>query len=147
MESHGYSFRSTSDTEVVLNLYHWLGPEGIRRLNGMFALAIWDQRKEQLFIARDHFGIKPLYYFQQGQRFAFASEIKSLLLLPGVEREIDDEALQQYLAFLWVPDPLTMFRGIFKLPAGHYAIFQHGRLEITKYWDLEFPPADHQYPS
>jgi asparagine synthase (glutamine-hydrolysing) len=147
LESHGYSFRSTSDTEVVLNLYHWLGPEGIRRLNGMFALAIWDQRKEQLFIARDHFGIKPLYYIQQGQRFAFASEIKSLLLLPGVEREIDDEALQQYLAFLWVPDPLTMFRGIFKLPAGHYAIFQRGRLEITKYWDLEFPPADHQYPS
>ncbi|HEY2827041.1 MAG TPA: asparagine synthase (glutamine-hydrolyzing) [Pirellulales bacterium] len=147
LESHGYSFRSTSDTEVVLNMYHWLGPDAIRRLNGMFALAIWDHRSERLFIARDHFGIKPLYYLQQGERFAFGSEIKSILLLPGAPREIDDEALQQYLAFLWVPDPLTMFRGIFKLPAGHHAIFQHGRLDITKYWDLEFPPADYHYPA
>jgi len=147
LESHGYAFRSTSDTEVVLNLYHWLGPEGIRRLNGLFAFAIWDQRQEHLLIARDHFGIKPLYYLQHGGRFAFASEIKSILLLPGVPREIDAEALQQYLTFLWVPDPLTMFRDIYKLPAGHYAIFKHGRLQITKYWDLEFPEADYQYPA
>jgi asparagine synthase (glutamine-hydrolysing) len=147
LESHGYSFRSTSDTEVVLNMYHWLGPEGIRRLNGMFALAIWDQRRERLFVARDHLGIKPVYYMQQGEQFAFASEIKSLLMLPGAPREIDDEALQQYLTFLWVPDPLTMFHGIYKLPAGHYAIFQRGRLEIQKYWDLEFPSADHHFPA
>jgi asparagine synthase (glutamine-hydrolysing) len=145
LESRGYRFHSTSDTEVVLNMYHCFGPEGIHRLNGMFALAIWDQRREQLFLARDHLGIKPLYYIQQGERFAFASEIKSLLLLPGMPREMDAEALQQYLTFLWVPDPLTMFRGIFKLPAGHQAIYRRGRLEITKYWDLEFPTADHQY--
>jgi asparagine synthase (glutamine-hydrolysing) len=147
LEAHGYVFRSTSDTEVVLNLYHLLGPEGICRLNGMFAFAIWDKRQESLFIARDHFGIKPLYYLHRGRQFAFASEIKSILLLPGVPREIDAEALQQYLTFLWVPDPLTMFSGIYKLPAGHYAIFKQGQLDITKYWDLEFPEADYQYPA
>jgi asparagine synthase (glutamine-hydrolysing) len=147
LESHGYAFRSTGDTEVVLNLYHWLGPDFVRRLNGMFALAIWDRREDRLLIARDHFGIKPLYYLQQGRRFAFASEIKSLLLLPGAPRELNYAALQQYLTFLWVPDPDTMFRGILKLPAGHLATYQRGRLETKKYWDLEFPSADYEYPA
>jgi asparagine synthase (glutamine-hydrolysing) len=145
LEAHGYQFKSNSDTEVVLNLYHWLGPESVSRLNGMFALAIWDARREQLFLARDHFGIKPLYYLHDGQKFAFASEIKSILMLPGVRREIDDEALQQYLSFLWVPDPLTMFRSILKLPAGHWAIFKNGALEVRQYWDLDFPREGHEY--
>jgi asparagine synthase (glutamine-hydrolysing) len=86
LESHGYEFASGSDTEVVLKLYHWLGPESVSRLNGMFAFAVWDRRREHLFLARDHLGIKPLYYTQYGERFAFASEIKSLLPLPGLSR-------------------------------------------------------------
>lgn len=143
----GYVFRSRTDTEVVLHLYEEKGPDCVKRLNGMFAFAICDLRssKPVLFLARDHFGIKPLYYMHQGQRFAFASEVKALLQLPGVAPEVDLDALHQYLTFLWVPDPLTMFRGISKLPAGHYAIFKDGDLRTVQYWDLTFPAADTEY--
>ncbi|HJQ68474.1 MAG TPA: asparagine synthase (glutamine-hydrolyzing) [Blastocatellia bacterium] len=145
LEAKGHSFRSNGDTETVLKLYQEYGPESVRRLNGIFALAIWDRREEQLFLARDHFGIKPLYYCREGNRFAFASEVKALLELPGMRREIDFEALNQYLTFLWVPDPATIFDGILKLPAGHYAIYKDGRFDITEYWDMKFPPRDHRY--
>lgn len=141
----GYEFRSTSDTETILNLYHELGPECVEHLNGMFAFAIWDERRQQLFLARDHFGVKPLYFAHETRRFAFASEAKALLELPGFERRLNYHALQQYLTFLWVPEPLTMFDGIAKLPAGHYGILRDGELEITQYWDWEFPDAKHNY--
>lgn len=145
LEAAGYVFRSNCDTEAVLYLYQHKGPDAVRELNGMFALAIWDNRKQQLFLARDHFGIKPLYYCHQNDRFAFASEAKALLQLPGAPRRMNFAALHQYLTFLWVPDPLTMFDGIFKLPAGHYAIFKDGRLTVTQYWDLEFPGEGEPY--
>ena len=145
LEAKGYGFRSNSDTETVLKLYQEYGPESVRRLNGIFAFAIWDRREGQLFLARDHFGVKPLYYCHEGHRFAFASEVKALLELPGIRREISFEALNQYLTFLWVPDPATMFDGILKLPAGHYATFKNGRLEISEYWDLEFPSREHRF--
>jgi asparagine synthase (glutamine-hydrolysing) len=145
LEAKGYGFRSNTDTETVLKLYQEYGPESVRRLNGIFAFAIWDRREEQLFIARDHFGVKPLYYCREGNRFAFASEVKALLELPGIRREINFEALNQYLTFLWVPDPATMFDGILKLPAGHYAIYKDGRLDIKEYWDLKFPPREHRF--
>ena len=146
LQAKGHTFRSGSDTEVILRLYQELGPDCVKRLNGMFAFAIWDTRKEQLFVARDHFGIKPLYYIHRGNQFAFASEIKSLLELPDFLRQLSLEALGQYLTFLWVPDPLTMFEGILKMPAGHYAIFLRGELQIHKFWDLTFPPDDANYP-
>jgi asparagine synthase (glutamine-hydrolysing) len=113
----------------------------------MFAFAICDLRSGSptLFMARDHFGIKPFYYFHQGERFAFASEIKGLLQVPELEAELDPQALHQYLTFLWVPDPKTMFRRIMKLPAGHYAILRNGELKIQQYWDLTFPSANHRY--
>ena len=98
-----------------------------------------------LFMARDHFGVKPFYYFHDGRRFAFASEIKALLQVPGIEAELDPESLHQYLTFLWVPDPKTMFRRILKLPAGHYAMLRKGELKLTQYWDLTFPPANQTY--
>src|SRR5262249_3603408 len=116
-----------------------------KRLNGMFAFAIWDTKQEHLFVARDHFGIKPLYYASQNGGIAFASEAKSLLRLPGFDAKINHEALHRYMTFLWVPDPLTIFDGIFKLPAGHYALFKNGELRISKYWDLTFPPTDHSF--
>jgi asparagine synthase (glutamine-hydrolysing) len=143
----GYTFRSNTDTEVILHLYEQEGPECVKRLNGMFAFAICDLRSSTplLFLARDHFGIKPLYYIHQGRRFAFASEAKALLQLPDVQAEVDLEALHQYLTFLWVPDPKTMFKGIYKLPAGHYALFKDGHLDIVQYWDLTFPPAEADY--
>ena len=126
LSAKGHTFLSQTDTEVILHLYQELGPDCVKKLNGMFAFAIWDSRQQELFIARDHFGIKPLYYIHQGRRLAFGSEIKSMLVLPDCPRRIDREALGQYLTFLWVPDPLTMFQGILKLPAGHYARFRQG---------------------
>ena len=149
LQAKDHIFRSNTDTEVILHLYEEEGPDCVKRLNGMFAFAICDLRTGSpvILLARDHFGIKPLYYIHRGQRFAFASEVKALLQLPEVEPEVDLEALHQYLTFLWVPDPKTMFRGICKLPAGHYAIFRNGHLDIVQYWDLTFPPdgADYQY--
>jgi asparagine synthase (glutamine-hydrolysing) len=147
LENKGHVFASRADTEVVIHLYEEEGPECVKRLSGMFAFAICDLRsgKPSLFLSRDHFGIKPLYYALRGERLAFASEVKALLEVPGVEAEIDYESLHQYLTFLWVPDPGTMFRGIQKLPAGHSAVFREGQLSVTQYWDLTFPSSRHQF--
>jgi asparagine synthase (glutamine-hydrolysing) len=145
LEAKGYRFRSRSDTEAVLYLYREYGPSSLTRLKGMFAFAIWDEEAKELFLARDHFGIKPLYYCHQGLRFAFASEVKALLEIPEMPRSMNLRALNQYLTFLWVPDPLTMFDQIVKLPAGHFAAYRDGELRIEQYWDLEFPDADHEY--
>jgi asparagine synthase (glutamine-hydrolysing) len=147
LESKGHCFASHTDTEVIIHLYEQEGPDCVRRLNGMFAFAICDLRSATptLFLARDHFGIKPFYYFHDGGRFAFASEVKALLQIPEIEAELDPQALHQYLTFLWVPDPKTMFRRILKLPAGHYATLRDGELKLTQYWDLTFPPATQTY--
>jgi asparagine synthase (glutamine-hydrolysing) len=144
LQNKGHRFVSNTDTEVIVHLYEEEGSDCVKRLNGMFAFGICDLRSGRpvLFLARDHFGIKPFYYVQQGRRFAFASEIKALLQVPGVGAEIDVKALHKYLTFLWVPDPKTMFQGILKLPAGHYGVLRDGRLETTQYWDLTFPPAE-----
>lgn len=145
LEAKGCRFRSGSDTEAVLYLYQEYGAASVSRLKGMFAFAIWDDQRKELFLARDHFGIKPLYYCHQGARFAFASEIKALLEIPEMPRAMNLKALNQYLTFLWVPDPLTMFDQIVKLPAGHFAVFRDGDLIIEQYWDLKFPDADHDF--
>ena len=144
----GHRFASNTDTEVVLHLYEEEGADCVKRLNGMFAFAICDLRSTTptLFLARDHFGVKPFYYFHEGRRLAFASEIKALLQVDGIDPQLDPESLHQYLTFLWVPDPRTMFRGIHKLPAGHYAIFRSGELSIHQYWDLTFPSASATFP-
>jgi len=145
LEKKGFHFRSNSDTEAVLYLYMQEGENCVRRLKGMFAFAILDEKRQQLFLARDHFGVKPLYYFQEGKRFAFASEAKAFLELPDFERRLNYAALSQYLTFLWVPDPLTMLDGVLKLPAGHFAIFKNSSLVIKPYWDLKYPDADYQF--
>jgi asparagine synthase (glutamine-hydrolysing) len=145
LESKGYSFRSHSDTEAILHLYQAYGPHCVERLNGMFSIAIWDALKQELFLARDHFGIKPLYYYCQNQQLAFASEIKALIQLPGLGRRMNMNALHQYLTFLWVPDPLTMFQDVYKLQAGHYALFKDGAFEDIQYWDISFPDTDYLF--
>jgi asparagine synthase (glutamine-hydrolysing) len=147
LEAKGHRFHSHTDTEVVVHLYEEYGADCLNRLNGMFAFAICDLRgsSPKLFLARDHFGIKPLYYCERDGKLAFASEVKALLEVPGIEASIDREALDQYLTFLWVPDPATMFEGIRKLPAGHYALWQNGVLKINQYWDLTFPEAEHYF--
>jgi len=149
LEGKGHHFRSHTDTEAVVHLFEEYGIECLNRLNGMFALAICDLRgpSPKLLLARDHFGIKPLYYSERGPKMAFASEVKALLEVPGIEASMSLEALHQYLTFLWVPDPMTMFEGIRKLPAGHYALWQDRTLEVKQYWDLTFPPAEHHFES
>lgn len=141
LEAAGVRFRSRTDTEVVLRLYEREGPDCVKRLDGIFAFALCDLRgaKPKLFLARDHFGVKPLYYAQRGEKLAFASEAKALFLLPDMAPELDPRGLHAFLSFLWVPEPDTMFAGIKKLPAGHYAVFSDGRLKFTEYWDVEYP--------
>src|ERR1700726_294058 len=148
LQSQGHRFASNTDTEVIIHLYEQEGADCVNRLNGMFAFAICDLRsgRPELFLARDHFGIKPFYYAHRGNKLAFASEVKALLHLREIEAAIDLESLHQYLTFLWVPDPKTMFRGIYKLPAGHCATFRDSELKIRQYWDLSFPSATADYP-
>jgi len=145
LEAKGHLFRSRTDTEVIIHLYEEYGVECLNRLEGMFAFAICDVRSgsPRLLLARDHFGIKPLYYSERSGKLAFASEIKALLEVPGIEARVSHEALDQFLTFLWVPDPATMFEGIRKLEAGHYAIWERGKFQTEEYWDLRFPPATH----
>ncbi len=142
----GYAFRSRSDTEVILAAYvHW-GDDMLERLNGMFALAVWDGRDKRLLLARDRVGIKPLYYADLGTTgaLAFGSEPKALLALPEVSTELDINALDAYLDLLYVPPPLSMFAGIRQLPPGCTLVWSAGRKEIKRYWDAA-PAIDRRY--
>jgi asparagine synthase (glutamine-hydrolysing) len=139
LEQKGETFRTDCDTEVLLRMFVREGPGMLRRLNGIFGLAIWDDHEKRLFLARDRLGVKPLYYTQQPACFAFASELKALLPYIGTPK-LDQTALLEYLTLLWVPDPKTAFEGIAKLPPGHYAWYHDGRLEVERYWDLHFDP-------
>jgi asparagine synthase (glutamine-hydrolysing) len=138
LESLGHRFKSETDAEVIIYAYIEWGRECLSRFNGMFAFAIWDARDESLFIARDRLGIKPLYYADTTAGFAFASEIKALLAIPGFERTPDLDALDQFMTFLWTPDPRTAFRGVLKLPPAHYLVYRNGKTEVSEYWDLSF---------
>jgi asparagine synthase (glutamine-hydrolysing) len=139
LETEGHTFKTTCDTEVLLAAYASYGAEMLSRLNGIFAFGIWDTERQELFLARDRLGVKPLYYTWADGVFYFASEIKALLAaLPSVA--VSQEAIAEYLTFLWVPDPNTMFDGIYKLPAGHRATVSSDGMRISEYWDLEFAP-------
>ncbi|HEY6512505.1 MAG TPA: asparagine synthase (glutamine-hydrolyzing) [Burkholderiaceae bacterium] len=142
LEAEGWWFRSQSDSEVVLNALAAWGTEAIRRFNGMFALALWDRRERRLLLARDRYGIKPLYHANQGGHFAFASEHKAILAIPGFERRLDAPALREYLTFQNFFTERTLLRGVAMLPAGHYALLELGderpALRATRYWDFHF---------
>ena len=142
LESLGHRFKSETDAEVIIYAYIEWGRECLSRFNGMFAFAIWDARDQSLFIARDRLGIKPLYYADTPAGFAFASEIKALLAIPGFERAPDLDALDQFMTFLWTPDPRTAFRGVSKLPPAHYLVYRNGKTEVSEYWDLSFDEDD-----
>jgi asparagine synthase (glutamine-hydrolysing) len=139
LEGRGHRFRSRCDTEAIIHLYEDHGERCVDFLRGMFAFAIWDQPRRRLLLTRDRLGIKPLYYWHDGTRLAFGSEIKAILRAPGVPRRINPEALHDYLTYLWVPAPKSMFEGILKLPAGHTAIFDEQGVRTRQYWDLHFP--------
>jgi asparagine synthase (glutamine-hydrolysing) len=142
LEDKGHRFRSDSDTEVVIHLYEEEGLEAVRRLNGMFAFGLWDEKRQRLWLCRDRIGIKPLVYAWDGTCLCFASEIKSLLSDPTMDRELDREALMLYLAFNYVPAPLTIFKGIRKLEPGCSLLFEGGKVSISRYWSLPQPPED-----
>jgi asparagine synthase (glutamine-hydrolysing) len=135
----GEALRSGTDTEVLLRLFHRDGPRCLESLNGMFAFAAWDPRDGRLFLARDRLGIKPLYYTLQGGLFAFSSDLRALLLLPWVRRELDEPALHHFLTFNSLPAPLTLFRGIEKCPPGHSMVVGPRGIERNSaYWQIRY---------
>jgi asparagine synthase (glutamine-hydrolysing) len=137
--ARGHHLKTQSDTETIVHLFEEYGPDCLEHLRGMFAFAIWDQREQSLFIARDRVGIKPLYVTQTDSAFVFASEIKSILLHPTVTRAVDLTALSHYLSLKYVPAPHTMFAGIQSLEAGHWLRVKDGQIvEKRRYWDLPF---------
>jgi len=140
LTARGYKFNSHTDTEVVLKSYEEYGPGCLEKFNGMFAFAIWDEEKKELFLARDRIGIKPLYYYLKDGRLIFGSEIKSILEADCVKREVNLQSMYYYLGYEFVPAPDTMFKNIYKLRQGHYAIFKNSSLQIQKYWELKFKP-------
>ena len=143
LEALGHRFRTHSDTEAIIHAYEEYGVKCVDQLRGMFAFAIWDERTRQLFIARDRVGKKPLYYsLTNNGTLVFGSELKSLLEHPGVKRETNTDAVDAYLSFGYVPDPLCIFSGIEKLPPGHYLRFADGRVTVEQYWDFTFAPVE-----
>ncbi len=142
LERQGHSFRTQGDTEVLVHLYEERGLEFVHELRGMFALALWDSKRGRLVLARDRFGIKPLYYAQAGGRLSFASELKALLRDPGLSRDLDIDALHAFLAFNSIPAPLTIFREVRKLPAAHLLVWEAGTIAVSAYTELRPAPAD-----
>lgn len=138
LEGAGHTFRTQTDTETIVHLYEDLGLDCFEHLNGMFAMAIWDGRNERLVLARDRMGKKPLYYTVQNGRLVFASELKSLMTLPGISKEIDPGSIDLYLTYQYIPHPHSIYKGIHKLPPGHYAVFENGSLRIEKYWKVDW---------
>jgi len=139
--SKGHRFRTNSDTETIVHAYEEWGEGCVTRLRGMFAFAIWDENRQELFAARDRLGIKPFYYCQNDTTFLFASEIKAIVAHPFVKREIDPLALADYFTLLYIPAPKSIFKSIRKLPAGHtLTLGANGQLRIRQYWDITFTP-------
>jgi asparagine synthase (glutamine-hydrolysing) len=140
LRARGHVFRSHSDTETIVHAYEEFGPDCVHRFNGMFAFALLDQSKRQLVIARDRLGVKPLYYAWDGDTLLFASEIKAIVASGLYRKEIDDEALWHYLTFRYVPAPMTIWRGIRKLPPGHLLTLDldSNVARETRYWDIPY---------
>jgi asparagine synthase (glutamine-hydrolysing) len=149
LESRGHRFYTHSDTEVIVHLYEELGAECVRKLRGMFAIALWDERRKTLLLARDRLGKKPLHYSLHNGNLYFGSEIKSLLAVAPELAEVDREAMLSYFQFGYIPDPLTAFRTIRKLPPGHLLEFEAGDIRVRSYWDLPMygtldPGSEHE---
>jgi len=136
----GHEFRTNSDTEVVLHAFEQWGDDCVEQFNGQWALAIWDRQRRRLFLSRDRFGIRPLYYTHNAGRFLFASEIKSLLAVDGVERRLDREGLNQTLTYWTTLAPRTPFEDIRELPPGHSMSVETGRVHSWRYWHLDYEP-------
>src|SRR5262249_4583021 len=134
----GHHFRTHSDTEVIVHAYEQWGERSVERFRGMFAYAIWDEPKRRLVLVRDRIGVKPLHYAVTPDGVMFGSEIKSILVDRGVERDWSPEALDAYLTLQYIPCPQTIYRGISKLPPAHLLVAERGHVSIQPYWDLTF---------
>ncbi|HTW78145.1 MAG TPA: asparagine synthase (glutamine-hydrolyzing) [Terracidiphilus sp.] len=134
----GHTFRTKSDTEVIVHLYEEYGRDCVERLRGMFAFAIWDERERTLLLARDRVGIKPLYYFLHRDFIAFGSELKAILADPAVPREVAPEMIDRFLTYYYMPGNQTLLRNLFKLEPGHTLVARNGTCEVRPYWDLAF---------
>lgn len=135
LEARGHRYKTRTDTETILHAYEEYGVECVKQLRGMFAFAIWDEREQALFIARDRFGIKPLYYWKGARSLSFASEMKAILIDPDVEVSLDPVALYDYFTFKYIPGPNTPFREIKRLQPAHWMLVKGGQVRIERYWD------------
>ncbi len=151
LEKKGHIFYTKTDTEVIIHLYEEYGEKCVEHLRGMFAFALWDKQKEQLFMARDRLGKKPLYYYHDENVFAFGSEIKAILHCPGVPREPNSAALHHFLAYQYIPAPMTAFKNIKKMPQASWLVLtKEGQVKVQDYWQLSFrdklklPLVEHQ---
>jgi asparagine synthase (glutamine-hydrolysing) len=134
----GHRFVTRTDTEVLVHGYEEFGDDLLGRLRGMFAFALWDDRRRRLLLARDHLGVKPLFYCWKAGLLTFASELKALVLHPSVTQELDLEALGLFLECQYIPSPRSIYRDVRKLPAGHAAVLEHGKLRVFRYWGLDY---------
>ena len=138
LKKKGHTFYTKSDIEVIIHLYEEYGEKCLDHLNGIFAFAIWDKRKKKLLLARDRLGIKPLFYYRNKDELIFASEIKAILQEPTLKREINQKALYHFFSLNYIPSPLTAFKNIHSLPAGHILICSDKKIKVLKYWDVSF---------
>lgn len=140
LEQRGHKFKTHSDTEIIVHAYEEYGVECVQRFNGMFALAVWDARANRLFLARDRVGIKPLYYWVDGNRLVFGSELKALIAHPDVPRQVDLAALDLFLSLEYIPAPRTIYKDVYKLLPGYTLVFEKGKLNLSQYWDVPYKP-------
>jgi len=144
LQQRGHQLKTATDTEVIVHLYEELGPACIERLRGMFAIAIWDTNTQRLVLARDRLGQKPLAYLHQNGQLLFASELKAILQVPGVHREVDPTAIDLYLTYQYVPHPHSIFKGMNQLPPGHLAIYEQDRITLSQYWQPPYAQTSDQ---
>lgn len=141
LKAMGHTFTTVSDTEVIVHAYEEYGIECVQKFIGMFAFAIWDRTRKELFLVRDRLGIKPLYYYLDDKHLIFASEIKGILADTSIPREIDYKGLNNFFTFGHSVAPDTIYQGIKKLLPGHYLLCRDGKVEIKEYWDLHYSPS------
>lgn len=146
LERRGHRYATHSDTETILHAYEEYGVDCVKYLRGMFAIAIWDEPRRRLFLARDRFGKKPLYYMHDARRLAFGSELKAILALPDVAGRVNPQAIADYVAWGYVPDPLSIYHGIAKLPPAHWLVYENGGVRTERYWDVSYAPTGSPQP-
>lgn len=142
LEKAGHRFYTNSDSETLVHLYEQYGVEGVTRLRGMFAYALWDEKAERLLLARDRIGIKPLYYSMVDGRLVFASELKAFFRLPWFSADISPLAIERFLAYMYIPGPETVYQNVVELPPAHTLVYEGGRMSIRRYWTLQYRSND-----